>query len=118
MRPKEIVEAWLDAFNRADVAALTMLYREDAINHQIAESPVEGREAIRAMFEAGFASVHMVCIPENLLRTVIGASWSGGTLRACAGADSSTSLMTKLPSSAGSGTSCRFCGSTTYRHLV
>jgi ketosteroid isomerase-like protein len=66
MRPREIVEAWVDAFNRADVEALVALYSEDAINHQVAEDPVEGRDAIRAMFAEGFARAEMVCIPENL----------------------------------------------------
>jgi SnoaL-like domain len=66
MRAKAVVLDWIDAFNRADVEALAALYAEDAINHQVAESPVEGREAIRAMFSAGFAATEMVCIPENL----------------------------------------------------
>lgn len=66
MKPKEVVQAWLDAFNRADIDTLTSLYTEDAINHQVAESPVVSREAIRAMFAAGFALADMVCIPENL----------------------------------------------------
>jgi limonene-1,2-epoxide hydrolase len=66
MRPREVVQAWIDAFNRADVGALSALYHADAVNHQVAESPVEGREAIRAMFAAGFATAEMVCIPENL----------------------------------------------------
>jgi limonene-1,2-epoxide hydrolase len=66
MSPKEIVTTWVEAFNRADVEALTALYAEDAINHQVAESPVEGREAIRTMFAQGFANAAMVCIPENL----------------------------------------------------
>ena len=66
MRPAELVQAWIEAFNRADARALASLYAEDAINHQVAEAPVAGREAIRAMFEAGFARAEMVCIPENL----------------------------------------------------
>jgi limonene-1,2-epoxide hydrolase len=66
MRPREVVQAWVDAFNRADVETLSAFYRADAINHQVAETPVEGREAIRAMFAAGFATAEMVCIPENL----------------------------------------------------
>lgn len=65
-RPKAVVQAWLDAFNRADADALAALYLPDATNHQVAESPVVGRDAIRAMFAAGFASADMVCIPENL----------------------------------------------------
>ena len=66
MRPRDVVKAWVDAFNRADVAALSAFYHADAINHQVAASPVQGREAIRAMFAAGFAAAPMVCIPENL----------------------------------------------------
>jgi limonene-1,2-epoxide hydrolase len=64
--PRELVEQWVAAFNRADADALAALYAEEAINHQVAESPVEGREAIREMFARGFASATMVCIVENL----------------------------------------------------
>lgn len=66
MKPKEVVQRFVDAFNRADIDALTSLYTEDAINHQVAESPVVGKEAIRAMFVNGFALTEMVCIPENV----------------------------------------------------
>ena len=66
MRPRDVVRAWVEAFNRADADALAGLYRTDATKHQVAESPVHGREAIRAMFAAGFAAAEMVCIPENL----------------------------------------------------
>jgi limonene-1,2-epoxide hydrolase len=66
MSPRELVTAWVEAFNRADVDALASLYAEDAVNHQVAESPVAGREAIREMFAAGFAAANMVCIVENI----------------------------------------------------
>src|SRR5215831_13092703 len=66
MKPKDVVRAWVDAFNRTDVDALADFYSETAVNHQVAESPVEGREAIRAMFASGFATAKMVCIVENL----------------------------------------------------
>lgn len=66
MRPKELVEAWVEAFNRGDSEALAAFYAPDAVNHQVAESPVEGREAIRNMFANGFAQAEMVCVPENL----------------------------------------------------
>jgi limonene-1,2-epoxide hydrolase len=66
MRPKQLVKLWVDAFNRADVSALAALYAEDAINHQVAESPVQGRESIRQMFAAEFAGAAMQCIVENL----------------------------------------------------
>ena len=66
MRPKDIVGAWVDAFNRADAEALAAFYEDNAINHQVAEEPVEGREAIREMFANGVARTEMVCIIENL----------------------------------------------------
>lgn len=66
MRPKELVKSWVEAFNRADADALAAFYAEDAINHQVAESPVEGRAAIRAMFVRAFADADMVCIPEHI----------------------------------------------------
>ena len=66
MQPKEVLKAWVDAFNRADLEALIAFYHEDAINHQVAKSPVEGREAIREMFATEFAAAKMECIIENL----------------------------------------------------
>jgi limonene-1,2-epoxide hydrolase len=66
MSPRETVRAWVDAFNRADADALANFYTDDATNHQVVESPVQGRPAIRQMFASGFAAARMVCIVENL----------------------------------------------------
>lgn len=66
MRPHAIVRLWVEAFNRADADAVAAYYAEDAVNHQVAESPVKGRAAIREMFAAGFAAAPMVCIVESL----------------------------------------------------
>ena len=66
MSPRDLVTSWVDAFNRADADALASLYADDAVNHQVAEAPVHGKDAIRAMFANGFASATMVCIVENL----------------------------------------------------
>ncbi|MGH7907650.1 MAG: nuclear transport factor 2 family protein [Candidatus Binataceae bacterium] len=66
MRPKELVKGWIDAFNRADSEALSALYSENAVNHQVAESPVRGRDAIRKMFADEFARAGMKCIIENI----------------------------------------------------
>lgn len=64
--PRAVVERWVGAFNRGDVDALAALYAEDAVNHQVVFDPVEGRAAIRAMFEAEFARAEMTCLVENL----------------------------------------------------
>lgn len=66
MSPRQTVEAWIEAFNRADAAALSALYAEDAVNHQVMWEPLVGKAAIRAMFEREFGQATMVCIRENL----------------------------------------------------
>lgn len=58
--------AWVEAFNRADADALAAFYAEDATNHQVAEAPVQGREALRARFKADFEAATMVCLVEHL----------------------------------------------------
>lgn len=68
MEPREIVRAWVEAFNRGDADALASFYSEDATNHQVAEDPVVGRAALRRMFAAEFARAEMVCLVENLFQ--------------------------------------------------
>ena len=68
MQPREVVQGWVDAFNRADVESLAAMYALDAVNHQAPESAVTGREAIREMFETEFAQAEMVCIVENIFQ--------------------------------------------------
>ncbi len=48
--PKEVVLAFHQAFVARDVDAMTALYAEDAVNHQVAEAPLVGRAAIRESF--------------------------------------------------------------------
>ena len=62
--PKQVVEDWVARFNRGDAAGLAELYHPRAVNHQVTQDPIEGRDAIRAMFEREFAAAEMVCIPE------------------------------------------------------
>ena len=65
-RPSEVVRQWVAAFNQGDSDALADFYSAEAVNHQVVFEPVEGREAIKAMFEAEFARAEMTCIVENL----------------------------------------------------
>lgn len=65
-RPSEVVRQWVEAFNRGDCEALAALYADNAINHQVMFDPLEGRAAIRRMFEGEFARAEMTCIVENL----------------------------------------------------
>jgi hypothetical protein len=56
------------ADHRACAAGLAELYHDDAINHQVTQEPVEGREAIRVTFEREFATAEMVCIVKAIHR--------------------------------------------------
>ncbi len=66
MRPKEVLQLFIEAFNQADAEALSLLYAENAINHQVANEPVCGLDNIKKSFESEFAQAKMVCIVENI----------------------------------------------------
>ena len=66
MKPKEVLLKFIDAFNQADAEALSLLYAEDAINHQVTNDPVQGRANIKRFLEDEFAQAKMVCIVENI----------------------------------------------------
>jgi len=66
MTQKNIIEDWVRTFNTGDAAALAEFYAENAVNHQVTQEPVEGKAAIRAMFEREFAAAEMVCLIENI----------------------------------------------------
>ena len=66
MKPKDILSRWVELFNQGDAVKIADLYHEDAVNHQVANEPIEGRDNIRTMFEKDFAIDEMVCIPENM----------------------------------------------------
>lgn len=68
MTPRELVQSWVEAFNRGDADALANFYSDDAVNHQVVQEPVVGREAIREMFAAEFAKAKMVCIVEHIFQ--------------------------------------------------
>jgi limonene-1,2-epoxide hydrolase len=66
MTPKEIVKYWVKLFNDGNADKIAELYHDDAINHQVANEPVKGKEAIRDMFVREFAQADMTCIIENI----------------------------------------------------
>lgn len=66
IKPKEVLQRWVDLFNKEDAEGLAQLYHLDAINHQVNNEPVEGRDAIQQMFESEFAAADMICIVENI----------------------------------------------------
>jgi limonene-1,2-epoxide hydrolase len=66
MRPKQVVQAWVEAFNRGNADEIAGFYTENAVNHQVVNEPVEGRAAIHAMFKREFGAAKMVCQIENL----------------------------------------------------
>ena len=66
MTPKELVKKWVETFNNGDANLISEFYSNDAINHQVTNEPVEGKDAIKQMFEDEFAQADMNCIIENI----------------------------------------------------
>lgn len=66
MKPKEVLEKWIDCFNKADAFHIAELYADDAVNHQVANEPIVGKNAIYEMFSNEFSIAKMVCIVENI----------------------------------------------------
>jgi steroid delta-isomerase-like uncharacterized protein len=64
--PREVVLAWVDAFNCHDAHAAAVLYREDAVSLQVPNGqPVVGRDATLTAF------LHiMQAFPDNSTRVV------------------------------------------------
>jgi hypothetical protein len=68
MEPRDLIAAWVEAFNDADAERVAGFYAEDAVNHQLPEQKVVGRDAIREMFAAEFSRAEMVCVVENIFQ--------------------------------------------------
>ncbi len=66
MTPKQVLARFVELFNAGDYNAMAALYAPDAINHQVANDPVRGRENIREMFRREFSTANMTCIVENM----------------------------------------------------
>ncbi|MFB2121464.1 nuclear transport factor 2 family protein [Parapedobacter sp. 2B3] len=66
MTPKDILQKWIDSFNKADLETISDLYADNAVNHQVANDPVVGKPAIKEMFKGEFETAEMTCIPENI----------------------------------------------------
>lgn len=64
--PRAVVLAWVEAFNAGDARRLADFYHEDATNHQVANEPLVGRDAIEAMFTRELAAASMFCIVEQV----------------------------------------------------
>ena len=55
MTPKQVVQKWVDAFNKNDIETLSALYTETAINHQVNTDLIKGKKVITKMFIDKFA---------------------------------------------------------------
>lgn len=66
MRPREIIEKFVAFFNEKNALGLSELYHHDAINHQVANEPIVGKNEIYLMFKREFEQAEMICIVENI----------------------------------------------------
>ena len=70
MKPKEVIEKWVELLNQGNALELSELYHDHAVNHQVANLPVEGKKAIFEMFNQEFQKADMVCIIEHIYEDV------------------------------------------------
>jgi hypothetical protein len=61
MKPKEVLQIWVERFNQYDYEGLGELYSDDAINHQTALGIIEGKETIK-QFQKKVTGLKMGCI--------------------------------------------------------
>ncbi|APD07561.1 hypothetical protein UJ101_02058 [Flavobacteriaceae bacterium UJ101] len=66
MSPKELIKKWVEIFNTGDANEISKLYHDDAVNHQVVNEPIIGRESINNMFKEEFDQAKMTCIIENI----------------------------------------------------
>ena len=66
MKPKELIIQWVEAFNKGDENLIAEFYDDNAINHQVANEPIEGKKQIKEMFMAEFSQADMTCGIENI----------------------------------------------------
>lgn len=62
MKQKELIIKWVDAFNKGDADLIADFYSDDAVNHQVANGLVSGKNAIKEMFRTEFSQADMTCI--------------------------------------------------------
>ena len=66
LKPKELIEKWVELFNEGNADKIIELYHLDEINHQVANDSIKGKKAIGEMFAKEFSKAAMTCIPENI----------------------------------------------------
>jgi SnoaL-like domain len=72
MGTRQTIERWVECFNAGDYQAISALYADDAVNHQIPLEPVMGRAAIEEFHRQTFAGGPLTCTPINL---VVDGDW-------------------------------------------
>ena len=66
MKPREILQKWVELFNQYDYENLSELYEADCTIHQTPTGIINGKENIKNMFRNEFEQFEMVCIVENI----------------------------------------------------
>jgi hypothetical protein len=66
MKPKDVLQKWVNLFNQGNANEIAELYHDNAVNHQVVNEPIEGKENIRKMFLDDFSKFKMICIVEKI----------------------------------------------------
>lgn len=66
MTAKELITAWISAYNTGNAPELAEFYHEDAVNDRVSSHTVKGKQSIRKLYEEEFATARMQCEIEHL----------------------------------------------------
>ena len=66
MKPKQLLQMWVERFNQYDYDGLSEMYSENAINHQTPLGILEGKEKLKQFVKEDFEKPELDCIVENI----------------------------------------------------
>ncbi|CAF1156491.1 unnamed protein product, partial [Brachionus calyciflorus] len=81
MSLKEILEKFINFYNNQQLDELMEIYSDDAVNHQTALQPIEGKDAIRNMLKEQFSRVKAYCNIQKMVEdeNCVALEWTDPT---------------------------------------
>lgn len=69
MKEIQVIEKWVELFNKGDVETIGGLYAEKASLHVVFAEPTVGQENIQALFQMYFSAAELHCIVKNMVQS-------------------------------------------------
>lgn len=79
MRPREVIQKWVEAFNNADSSNLAEMYSEDAINYQVREDLLKAEKLSGKCLMKSLPVLKWFVLLRIFMRMENGQFWNGKT---------------------------------------